>query len=411
MKIAYLVDEFPSVSQTFVMNQITGMIDRGNSVCIFAEGHLSADKIHSQYEKYRLLEKTYYNIIPKNKLLRICKALWYVVKYLPQNFSAVSRSLNIFRYGGKAASLNLLFLIVPFIEKGPFDIIHCQFGTLGLKGLYLKQTGVVKCKMITSIRGFDITMFLQKNPGAYDELFQIGDLFLPVCETFSLRLIKEGCDKNKIVIHHSGIDCSRIQYKERKRSENEPTKVVTVARLVEKKGVTFAIKAIASLIGLGINISYKVIGDGVLRGDLERLIKMLGVEAQIELLGWRTHEETLLLMQEAHVMIAPSITTSENDQEGIPNALKEAMASGMPVISTRHSGIPELVQDGISGFLVPERDIGSLADSLAYLISHPEICNEMGKAGRIQVEQKFDAHQLNNRLEELYLKLLHEEKQ
>ena len=125
-----------------------------------------------------------------------------------------------------------------------------------------------------------------------------------------------------------------------------------------------------------------------------------------KLLGWKTHEEVKVLLKESHVLVAPSLTSEGGDQEGIPNAIKEAMASGLPVISTFHSGIPELVTDGVSGLLVPERDAASIADSLAYLISHPEICNEMGQAGRMQVEQKFDTNLLNKQLEELYLGLM-----
>jgi len=149
-----------------------------------------------------------------------------------------------------------------------------------------------------------------------------------------------------------------------------------------------------------------VVGDGMLRENLQQLIEGMGIERQVKLLGWKTHDEVKMLLEESHVLVAPSLTSEDGDQEGIPNAIKEAMASGLPVISTFHSGIPELVTDGVSGFLVPERDVASLADSLAYLIRHPEKCNEMGKAGRMQVEQKFNIHHLNKELEELYLRVM-----
>ena len=136
------------------------------------------------------------------------------------------------------------------------------------------------------------------------------------------------------------------------------------------------------------------------------MIERMGVERQIKLLGWKTHEDVKQLLEESHVMVAPSLTSDGGDQEGIPNAIKEAMATGLPVISTFHSGIPELVADGVSGLLVPERDAASLADALAYLMSHPEVCKRMGKAGRMQVEQEFDTNSLNKKLEELYLGLM-----
>jgi len=129
---------------------------------------------------------------------------------------------------------------------------------------------------------------------------------------------------------------------------------------------------------------------------------------QVRLLGWKTHEEVKRLLEESHVLVAPSLTSQNGDQEGIPNAIKEAMASGLPVISTFHSGIPELVSDGVSGLLVPERDVTAIANALAYLISHPEVCEEMGRAGRRRVEQEFDTNILNKQLEELYMGIMQE---
>jgi len=410
MKIAFIVDEFPSLSQTFVLNQIVGLINLGYDVHIFAEKSGSNIKIHDGYKKYGLLERTNYQLIHKNKIFRLLKGLFYIIKYTPNNYKVVFRALNIFRYGRKAWSFYLLFVSIPFLGKGPFDIIHCQFGTLGLKAVLLKQIGAINCKVVTSIRGYDVTMILKENPEIYHELFREGDLFLPVCQSLKERLIQAGCNEKKIVVHYSGIDCSKFEYSQRQRSNGEHIKVLTIARLVEKKGVAFAIEAVAGLISKGEKIVYKIVGDGILRENLQQMIERLGIEQHVKLLGWKTQEEIKLLLQEAHVLVAPSLTSETGDQEGIPNVIKEAMASGLPVISTFHSGIPELVTDGVSGILVPEKDVSSLADAIVYLIKHPEICNEMGKAGRMQVEQKFDTHLLNSRLEELYLKLLNEEK-
>ena len=172
--------------------------------------------------------------------------------------------------------------------------------------------------------------------------------------------------------------------------------------------MAFAIEAVSRLLSKGEKIEYTVVGDGMLRENLQQLIEGMGIERQVKLLGWKTHEDVKMLLEESHVLVAPSLTSESGDQEGIPNAIKEAMASGLPVISTFHSGIPELVTDGVSGLLVPERDAGSLADALAYLISHPDLCKEMGQAGRSQVEQKFDSDSLNKKLEELYLDLMQE---
>ena len=119
-------------------------------------------------------------------------------------------------------------------------------------------------------------------------------------------------------------------------------------------------------------------------------------------MGWKKHNQILTALDESHILLAPSITTKDGDQEGIPNVLKEAMAMGMPVISTLHSGIPELVQQGVSGYLAPEKDIEGLADKLMRLSNHSEQWGEMGLAGHNFVKSKFDITSLNNELESLY---------
>ncbi len=406
MRIAFLVNQFPSVSETFVLNQIVGLIELGHDVHIFADKSVKNVAIHDNYRKYGLSKHTHYYGIPQNKISRMLKAVLLIMKYAPANYSVIFRSLNVFRYGKPSLSLSLLFMSSAFLERGPFDIIHCQFGALGPSGVALNQICSSNSKLVTSIRGYDVTVYLKKHPGIYDELFREGNLFLPVCEFLKERLIREGCQEKKIVVHHSGIDCLKFEYIQREWDPGEPMKVLTIARLIEKKGVAFAIDAVSRLLSKGGKIEYSVVGDGPLREDLQQLIESMGIERQVRLLGWKTHEEVIRLLEESHVLVAPSLTSESGDQEGIPNAIKEAMASGLPVISTFHSGIPELVTDGVSGLLVPEKDAASLADALAYLMSHPETCNRMGKAGRMQVEQEFDTNSLNKQLEELYRGLL-----
>ena len=112
----------------------------------------------------------------------------------------------------------------------------------------------------------------------------------------------------------------------------------------------------------------------MLRDELKEIINKLGIANQVSFLGWKTHSEILALLRQSHVLVAPSVTADSGDQEGIPNVMKEAMAVGLPVIGTIHGGIPELVENGKTGFLVAERDVDSLADTLVYLCEHPEIC-------------------------------------
>jgi colanic acid/amylovoran biosynthesis glycosyltransferase len=409
MKIAFLVNNFPSLSETFIQNQIIGVIERGHDVTIFAGRPRSALKIPVELKKYNLLERTIYPQIPKNKIFRLWKGLIHVVRFILINPLPILKSLNIFRYKTKATSLTLLYQIIPFLENNSYDIIHCQFGVLGLKGLCIKQILGGTTKLVTSFRGYDASVRFQDEPGFYDELFREGDLFIPVSQSLKNRIVLKGCSRKKIIVLHSGINCEKLTFSERNQSSGEPTKVITLARLVEKKGICNGIKAIAQVVKTGRYVNYVVVGDGKLKCKLELLIKELNVESHVQLLGWRNYEEAISLLQNSHIMLAPSITAANGDQEGIPNAIKEAMAMGLPVISTIHGGIPELVEDGISGFLVKEGDIDALTYRLSYLIDHPETWATMGRAGHNFVKQNYDINKLNDRLVDLYRTLLNEE--
>lgn len=397
------MNEFPSLSQTFVLNQITGLIDRGHSVDIFASEKKNASTIHENVKKYKLLEHTDYPLeIPQNIVWRILCSLSFIFTLIKENPRAIFHSLNIYKYGRKALSLTLLYQIIPFVKKGPYDIIHCQVGMLGPQALLVKQITASSAKLITSFRGYDASRYMQDRPGVYDELFREGDVFCPVSKSLQNRIVGEGCREEKITIVRSGINCQKFPYSRKRKLHGEPTKIITIGRLVEKKGIQYALEAIASLITSGRDIHYVVVGDGMLRGDLECSIEDLGIGNHVQLLGWRNQDEVIQLLQDMHILVAPSVTATNGDQEGIPNVVKEAMALGLPVISTFHSGIPELVEDGVSGFLVKERDVDALTDRLIYMVDHPEIWSKMGRAGSDQIHKYYDMTRLNDQLVNLY---------
>jgi colanic acid/amylovoran biosynthesis glycosyltransferase len=406
MRIAFLVEAFPSMAQTFVLNQILGLIKGGHDVWIFSRKAGKYEKKHEDYRRYNLGARTIYYQAPRRRFVRAWKSVKGIIRHAPKNAPVIMKSLNVFKYGRRALSFALLFEVICFLEKGPFDIVHCQFGTLGMTAVTLRQLGAVNCRIVTSIRGSDITVSLPRRKEVIKELFREGDLFLPVSHSLKEHLVRAGCSEEKIIVHHSGIDCSRFMFFERSVAAGEPVRMLTIGRLVEKKGVAFAIEAIARLISEGRRVSYTVIGDGELRNELGEMIQRQGLTEHVRLVGWKTREQVSAFLEEAHILVAPSVTSAEGDQEGIPNVLKEGMASGLPVVTTLHSGIPELVVNGISGFTVPERDVESLAASLRYLIEHPELWPAMGRSGRSMVEKHFDIEKLIDELVEIYRRLL-----
>lgn len=371
MNIALFTIEFPAYAQNYILSQITGLIDRGCEIEIYADRAGRVPEAIPEIEKYRLLQKTYY--------------------FKTYSYHALSQGLYI---GA-----------MPLLRERPYDILHCQFGAMGLNVETLRRCGGISGKMITSFRGFDIgRMIYTHGRHIYDPLFENGDLFLPVSENMKQQLIEIGCPPEKIIVHPTGIDCEKFQTSGAQPGPDDKIRLISIARLVEKKGLEYSIQAAVSL-SRKYNLEYQIAGDGPLRAKLQQMISDLNAGETIHLLGWKNQDEIKALLQCAHIFLAPSVTGNDGDQEGIPNVLKEAMAMGLQVISTFHSGIPELVQEGISGFLIPEKDIKALKERLIHLLSHLELWAEMGRAGRDHVKKNYTVEKLNDQLIQIYKNL------
>lgn len=411
MKIAFIVGAFPTLSETFILNQITGLLDLGHEVDIFASGRQSEPKVHPDVKKYNLLPRTYYREMPVNKLWRLIKAIWLLVINLPKNPVAILKSLNVLNYGKGALSLRMLYSLLPFLDKSPYDIIHCHFGPNGIVGASLKVLGV-EGKLVVTFHAYDLTATLaHEGRDVYHGLFQTADLLMPISNHWKKKLIELGCPPEKIAVHRMGVDTEQFRFTPPDHRNVAPIKLLTVSRLVEKKGLEYGIRAVAMVSQRHPewSIQYDIVGEGPLRKRLETTVEELGIYIKVNFVGPKTHEEVRDLMMQAHVFLLPSVTAQNGDQEGIPVVLMEAMAIGLPVLSTLHGGIPELVLDGQSGFLVPERDVHTLAERLEYLIEHPDLWPAMGRAGRRFVEEQHDIRKLNRRLVEIYETLLTED--
>jgi len=411
MRIAFIVNRFPALSETFILNQITGLLDRGHEVDIYAYRRRNEPEIHADVKKYNLLKRTYYLTFyasqSTNRVNRLLGSLGQIVSALRRKRISPLSSLNLLKYWSDATSRKILYQIIAFLDKAPYDIVHCQFGPIGNLGTILKEVGVMHGEIVTTFRGYDISMYIEKKGvHVYDMLFEKGDLFLCVSNQIKDMLIKLGCEDRKIVVHRSGVQLTNFHSHLPKSRSDGQVRLLTIARLVEKKGVEYGIQAVSKVLKNHPNLEYKIAGDGYLRNDLQILIEELEVVNNVKLLGWQHQEQIIDLLQEADILLAPSVTSQTGDREGIPGAIVEALAWGLPVLSTRHSGIPEVVQDGECGFLVPERDTEALAEKLEYMLAHPELWREMGRKGRMYVEEHYDLDKLNDRLVEIYQQIL-----
>jgi colanic acid/amylovoran biosynthesis glycosyltransferase len=397
------------LSEAFILNQITGLIDRGHQVDIYAlEGYELEEKVHPDVEKYHLLDRSYYALkVPHNYVLRTLQAMWLLATNLWKNPLVCLQAINVFKYGKKAASLRLLYTTLLFLESPQYDIIHCQFGIYALEAMLARDVGALKGKLISSFRGYDISWYIQeKGDRVYDELFKKADFFLTNCDFFKRRILKLGCTPNKVLVHRSGINCHRFAFNTRHPSDDGVFRITTTGRLIEKKGIEYAIRAVAKIAENYPNIEYNIIGDGNLKEHFQQIITELKIQDKVNLLGWKNQREIIEILDKSHIFVAPSVTAADGNQDAPVNTLKEAMAMGLPVIGTLHGGIPELIEDGVSGFLVPERDADAIAEKLIYLIEHSEQWPQMGKSGRAYVEQHYETNKLNDELVEVYQQLV-----
>ena len=406
MKIAFIVNQFPVLSATFILNQITGLIDLGHDVRIVAYVDPREPKIHPDVEKYNLFARTrYIPQAPKHKVLCMMKALWLVMSNFHKGPVELLKFIKMFILRRKGLSLTRLYLLLEFIE-GDFDIVQCHYGPVGIDGIFLKNAGI-KAKICTAFHGFDLSRYpLTHGRNVYDDLFEKGDIFLPISEYWKKELIDMGCSPDRIVVHHMGIDPARFEYSERKLDPSKPIRILTVGRLVEKKGHEFAIKAVAKLIHSGHNIEYVIAGDGPLMEKLQSLVCEQCVQDRVTFMGAVDRDEVINLYERSHIFLLASVTSADGDKEGIPLVLMEAMAMGLPVVSTRHSGIGELVVNAESGFLLPEKDVAGLVEKIACLIDRPDIYRQMNRCGREYVRQHYNITILNRQLQQVFEKLL-----
>jgi len=227
------------------------------------------------------------------------------------------------------------------------------------------------------------------------------------------KLIELGCPSEKVIVHPIGVKLGRYMFRARK--PDSEIRLLVCGRFVEKKGIPYAIEALKRVASkTKASVRLTIVGDsgsdGTLTDEKRNILNSIEkykVGDVVTITGYIPHDELIRIAYEHHIFLAPSVHASDGDAEGgFPVILTEILATGMPVVAFDHCDIPEIIQNGTTGFLVPEGDVDALAERLLYLIEHPEIWPEMGRAGRAFVEANYDIDKLNDRLVEIYRKLL-----
>lgn len=402
-----MVDHFPSVSETFILNQVTGLLDQGHEVTIISLRKPVAPVVHPDVNRYGLLARTLYlDWMGKSRLTRSFRAAYVILKSGWSEPARLRRAADATRHGSVARGMKLLTACNQMSHLDP-DIFHCHFGSVGVIGAKLRHILGWKSPLVTSFYGIDMTKLVeQRGPDLYSELFEEGELFLPIVKAWVDRLILMNCPPQKIRKHHIGVDCDVFALQSRPRSSTDPIRVLTVARLVPKKGLHFGIRAVKQLVDRNFAIEYEILGEGPLGRELKALVQNLDLKKHVMFSPAAAQGTVIEKLSRADIFMAPSVTAADGDQEGTPVVLMEAMATGLPVVSTFHSGIPEVVAPDRAGFLVEERDVDGLANALKQLSEDPRLRERMGATGRSIIENDYNIKRLTRQLTSHYSSLL-----
>jgi len=302
------------------------------------------------------------------------------------------------RFSGINPALRTIF------KDQNIGLIHAHFGPNGVYALNIKK--YFNIPVVTSFYGYDLSNYstIKKWKRGYEVLFMEGDIFLVEGLCMKSKLAALGCPEEKIEIQRLGIPLDQIDFIPRQpKKDKERTILIFSGRFVEKKGIIYALMAMRELIKTYSNLELHLIGDGPLRQEIKEFIKTNNMDNYVKLSGFLSYSDYLKKMQNGDIFVHPSITASDGETEGgAPMVILEAQAMGMPVVSTLHADIPNIVVPGKSALLSEEGDYAALAKNIAYLLENQETWIEMGRAGRMFVDTYHNIEKEVEALEKKY---------
>lgn len=405
MKIAFYIDEFPRYSETFVVDQIVGLISRGFEVSIVTT-KIRRDVLLNAVQEYNLFERV--------QLASNNHGSGLIAKLLTARDTLKSLSNKRFRQyfyhdvlkgSGGAHKLAVLLQANTHFKA---DAIIAHFGPNAVNAMRMKELGLLSGKIYAVFHGYDMSKykFIDKYLKSYQHLFSTNMMALPVSHYWKNKLIEFGCPEQKIRVNRMGVDVEEYAFVPKDHIQ-EPVNIISVARHTHKKGLAYAIEAMAKLKAKGIAFNYSIVGDGPLFETHKALIEKLGLQTQVTLLGYQDQGAIKALLHACDVFLLPSLKSSDGDQEGVPVSLMEAMAMGVICLSTFHSGIPELIENNESGYLVPEKDAQAICDKIEYLLTHNN--RDVQRQARVVVEGEFSQNAAYQELSNILMTSIHED--
>ncbi|MDM5356491.1 glycosyltransferase [Peribacillus sp. ACCC06369] len=290
-------------------------------------------------------------------------------------------------------NLNKIKDLKKFFEEQDIIAIHAHHGSHGQEILPICEK--YNIPLIVSIRGRDGSdrpEIFERNAKRYSALNKHGAHYYPVCQYLAEGLRSLGIPAKNMHVLYGGIELDLFPYSNRTLPIEGEIRVLSVGRLVDKKGFFTLIKAFKRIYSQYPNARLHIIGAGEDEKKIKSTIAEYNLNDVVILRGAMDSKQVSNELKKAHIFCLASQTAKSGDIEGIPNALKEAMASGLPVVSTQHAGIPELIEHQRTGYLAPEKNDIELAKGIQFFLEHPEIWNDYTERARKVIEEKFDVN-------------------
>ena len=286
-------------------------------------------------------------------------------------------------------------------------VLHIYFGNIAMHWLPLLQA--FPRPKVVSFHGADAFVGMEQSGAraCMRAVLEAVDLVQTRSQDLAEAVMQLGCREEKIVLQRTGIPLKKWPLIDRQAPADGAWQILQACRMVPKKGLLTTLEAFAVLRARFPLARLHLAGDGPLLETLRGRVAELGLPAEaVSFPGFLAEQPLLELMQRCHLFVHPSETTTDGNREGVPNAMLEAMATGLPVVATRHGGIPEAVADGVEGRLVDERDAASLAAAMEGVLVEPDALGQMGCAARESVATRFASDVQIEQLETTYLEMM-----
>ena len=403
LRIAYFAPELGALTSTFIYREVQALRDMGVHVSLFSTRRPTGPVTSGEARQF----------IDETEFLYSDRRL--------SDFLAAAARLSI-ASPGRAASLAAVTVgdaaagEFPALSGRPKAGWHALVAPLLARRM--KERGVQHLHAHFAHMPTTIAMYAAHVAGIpfsftahANDIFEFGTLlrrkvarasFAATISEYNRRYLAErGCDPSRIHVIHCGIDTSGYTYRAPGPLRNPP-EILSVGRLVEKKGMPVLLDAIARLRDAGSFYRCRIVGDGPQREMLAESIRVRQLSGQVELTGPQPQEQVLAMLRAADLFVLPCIRARSGDQDGIPVALMEAMALGIPVVSTSVSGIPELIAHERNGLLAPPNDAAALADAIDTLLQRDDLRRSFARAARATVEEHFEITRNAARLKDLF---------